>query len=190
MKKDKLSQIWNSQTYDSFIENPDHIIKKAKKQRSGQFISIAVMSITVLILLIYAAYYVGNNWSNFTFGIVLMITSLTFRIILEFISLYRKESQLISLDNRTFKKYLKKYYKIRLKVNYIITPMCFAIYIFGFIILLPYFKQMFSKGFYTYILISGCVSLFVISAIIINTIQKEHTFLNLLNRNQPFKVTK
>ena len=190
MKNDKLSQIWNSQTYDSFIENPDHIIKKAKKQRNRQFISIAVMSITVLILVIYATYYVSNNWNNFTLGIVLMISSLAFRIILEFISLYRKESQLVSLDNRTFKKYLKRYYKMRLKVNYIITPICFTIYIFGFIMLLPYFKQMFSKGFYTYILISGFVSLLVIAAIIINTIRKEHIFLNLLNRKQPANNTK
>ena len=182
MKNDKLSEIWNSQQYDSFIENPDQIIKKAKKQRNSQFISIAVMSTTVIILLIYTAYYVGYNWNNFTLGIVLMISSLAFRIVLEFVSLYRKENRLISLDHRSYKKYLKRYYKIRLKVNYIITPICFAIYVFGFTMLLPYFKQMFSKGFYTYILISGIVSFLVIAAIIVNSVRKEHNFLNLLNR--------
>ena len=182
MKNDKLSQIWNSQTFDSLIEHPDYIIKKAKSQRNGRFISIAVMSTTLLVLLIYAAFYVGNNWNSFTLGIVLMISSLAFRIILGFISLYRKESQLISLDNQAFKKYLKRYYKIRLKINYIITPICFITYILGFIMLLPYFKQMFSKGFYTYILISGFISLLAIAVIIINTIRKEHIFLNLLDR--------
>jgi heme exporter protein D/uncharacterized protein YeeX (DUF496 family) len=182
MKNDHLSQIWNSQDYESFIESPDHIIEKAKKQRNRQFISIAVMSVTVLILLIYAAYYVGNNWNSFTLGMVLMISSLSFRIILEFVSLYRKENQLISLDNRSFKKYLKKHYKVRLKINYIITPLCFGIYVFGFTMLLPYFKQLFSKGFYTYIIVSGIVSLLAIAVIIIKTILKEHRFLNQLNR--------
>ncbi len=182
MKNDQLSQIWNSQKYDSIIERPDQIIKKAKKQRNSQFISIAVMSITVIILLIYAGYYISNNWNNFTLGIVLMISSLAFRIILEFVSLYRKESQLVSLDNRSYRKYLKSYYKIRLKVNYIITPICFAIYIIGFTMLLPYFKQMFSKGFYTYIIISGIVSFIVIAVIIIKSVIKEQNFLSQLNR--------
>ncbi len=182
MKNDQLSQIWNSQKYDTIIERPNQIIKKAKKQRNSQFISIAVMSITVIILLIYAGYYIGNNWNNFTLGIVLMISSLAFRIILEFVSLYRKESQLVSLDNRSYRKYLKSYYKIRLKVNYIITPICFAIYIIGFTMLLPYFKQMFSKGFYTYIIISGIVSFIVIAVIIIKSVIKEQNFLSQLNR--------
>ena len=181
MKNDILSQIWNSQKSDSIITSSDQIIKKANKQRNGQYISIAVMSVTALILLAYAVYYVGNNWNTFTLGMVLMISSLTFRIVLEFISLYRKENQLVSLDNRSFKKYLKKYYQIRLKVNYIITPVCFAIYTFGFTLLLPYFKEMFSRGFFLYIVISGIVSLIVIAAIIANTIRKEHGFLNSLN---------
>lgn len=182
MKNDKLSQIWNSQTYDSTIESPDQIIKKAKKQRNSQYISIAIMSITVIILLIYAFYYVGNNWNRFTLGMVLMISSLSFRIILELVSLYRKENRLVTLDNRSFKKYLKKHYKLRLKVNYMITPICFAIYVYGFTMLLPYFNQMFSESFYTYILISGIISLFIIAVFIIKSILKEHNFLNLLNR--------
>lgn len=182
MENDKLSQIWNSQKNDLLLENPENIIKKANKQRNGQFISIIVMSITVIILLIYAAYFVGNNWNKFSLGMVLMISSLSFRIILEFISLYRKESHLVSLDSQSFNKYLKRYYKMRLKVNYIITPICFAIYIYGFTMLMPYFKRMFSEGFYTYILISGIVSFIVIAVIIIKGILKEQNFLNLLNR--------
>ncbi|MBS2101143.1 hypothetical protein [Carboxylicivirga linearis] len=190
MKNDILSQTWNSQKSDSVIASPDQIIKKANKQRNSQYISIAVMSVTVVILLTYAIYYVGNNWNTFTLGMILMISSLTFRIALEFLSIYKKEHQLISLDNHSFKKYLKKHYQIRLKVNYIITPVCFAIYTFGFTLLLPYFKQMFSRGFYLYIVISGVVSLVVIAVIIVNTIRKEHSFLNSLNKNNGSNKTK
>ena len=181
MENDKLTQLWNQNKDNSTIADTETIIKKAKKQRYGQFIAIAVMSLTVLILLIYSIYYINNQWNDFALGLLLMISSLTFRIILEFVSLYQKENQLISLDSISFKKYLKKHYKLRLKVNYIITPICFAIYVFGFTKLLPYFKQAFSEGFYTYILISGIVSLFVLALIIVKNILKENDFLKKLN---------
>ena len=141
------------------------------------------MSITVLILLIYTIYCISNEWNDLMLGLVLMISSLTFRIFLEFISLYRKESQLVLLDNLAFKKYLKKHHKTRLQVNYIITPICFAIYTFGFTRLLPYFKQAFSEGFYSYVLISGIASLFVLALIVVRSILKESEYLNQLNKN-------
>lgn len=177
MKNNKLDQIWDSQTKHSVSIPPKFIIKKAKKQRREQFISILVMSITVGILIVYAVYYALGNWSNFTLGLVLMISSLAFRILLEFFSLYKKENQLISLDSLSFQDYLRKHYRLRLKVNYFITPLCFAIYVYGFLKLLPYFKQEFSNGFYNYIVISGFVSLFIIVLIIINSVLKESKFL-------------
>lgn len=180
MKQDKLTHLWNSQQHHLIDEHPELIIKKAKKQRSGQYISITVMSITVLILMVYAAYYIGGQWSSFSLGLVLMITSLTFRIVLEFNSLYRKENQLITLDSASFKKYLKRHHQLRLMVNYIITPICFAVYIFGFTKLLPYFKQIFSASFYLYLLISGFGSLVVIGLIIIRSVLRERAFLKKL----------
>jgi len=182
MKNDTLTKIWNSQRNDSPFTNPDNIIKIAKKQRTRQFVSIAIMSITVIVLVIYAIYYISSQWNNFNLGLLLMISSLTFRIILEFVSLYRKESQLISLDNISFQEYLKRYYRLRLKVNYIITPLCFVVYLYGFSKLLPYFRREFSDGFYTYLLVSGFVSLFVIAIIILKSIVKENNFLKQLNR--------
>ena len=182
MNKDKLSEIWNSQDTTLSLEKPESIIKKANKQRNTQFISIAVMSTTVLILIAYATYYLKFNWTSFTLGLVLMISSLSFRILLEFITLYQKENKLISLDNRLFKKYLKKHYKLRMRINYIVTPICFFLYVYGFVLLLPYFKQIFSKGFYLYLLISGFASIFVIGIIVIRTVKNESNFLKHLNQ--------
>ena len=176
MENDQLSQAWNSQKDMSSLTSPDQIIKKAKKQRNRQFIGIAVMSITVLVLLVYIIYSIINQWNDLMLGLILMISSLIFRVALEFVSLYRKESQLVALDNQSFKAYLKSYHSIRLKVNYIITPICFAVYIFGFVKLLPYFKQAFSESFYQYILISGFASLFVVALIFVNSKLKECHF--------------
>ena len=180
MKNDNLSQIWKSQENDLSLDKPDLIIKKAKKQRNGQFITIAVLSVTLIILISFTITYANGNWNNFTLGLLLMISSLAFRVIIEFISMYRKESRLIALDNVAYQKYLKAYYRMRLKANYIITPLCFGVYIFGFTLLLPYFKKEFSVGFYNYILISGIVSLVIVALIIINSIAKEHRFLRQL----------
>lgn len=180
MKNDNLSQIWKSQPSDLSLDGPDNIIKKAKKQRNGQLITIAVLSVTLLILISFTIKYANSNWNNFTLGLLLMISSLAFRVIIELIGMYRKESQLIMLDNVAYQKYLKAYYRMRLRTNYIITPLCFGVYIFGFTMLLPYFKKEFSEGFYNYILISGTVSLVIIAAIIINSLVKEHRFLNHL----------
>ncbi|MEQ5790719.1 hypothetical protein J4E06_06630 [Muricauda sp. NFXS6] len=182
MKNDDLSQIWKSQNSDLTLDKPDNIIKKARKQRNGQFATIAVLSITIIILMAFAIKYASSDWNNFTLGLLLMISSLGFRVIIEFVSIYRKESQLIALDNRTYQEYLKKYYGIRLKANYIITPICFGVYILGFTMLLPYFKSGFTEGFYNYILISGIVSLAVIALIVIKSVLREHLFLKQLNR--------
>ena len=180
MKNDQLSEIWESQNTDLPLLSSKDIIKKAKKQRNGQFITMVVLSVTLVLLVFYAGKYAFGHWNNFALGLTLMISSLSFRLILEFVTIYRKENQLISLDNASFLRYMQKYYRSRLKINYIITPLCFAIYIIGFIKILPYLKREFSEGFYTYIVISGIISLVVLAIIIINGVIKELQLLGQL----------
>jgi len=138
------------------------------------------MTVTAMILIIYAFYFAFKQWNSFNLGLMLMIFSLVFRIILEFYSIYRKESRIISMSHKSYHTYLKKYYKIRLWINYLVTPVCIAIYIIGFCLLLPYFKDYFSAGFYTYILISGILSILFATAIIMYSIIKEQRFLKQL----------
>ena len=182
MENDNLNKLWETQANDGSSFNPKDIITKAKQQRYRQYISITVMSLTVAILITYTFYYAFNQWNTFNLGLILMISSLTLRIILEFYSLHRKEKQLISTTQKSFYSYLKKYYKTRLLINYIITPVCIGVYVFGFYLLLPYFKEYFSKGFYTYILISGIISIAVVIAIIVNSTIKEQRFLKQLHK--------
>ena len=120
--------------------------------------------------------------NTFNLGLILMVTSLTLRIILEFYSLYRKENQLISMTQKSYHAYLKKYYKARQMVNYVITPICIAVYIFGFYLLLPYFKKYFSNGFYTYIIVSGVISLIFVIVIIVKSTITEQRYLKQLHK--------
>lgn len=181
MENDNLNKLWETQDNAISNFNPRDIITKAKKQRNGQYISIAVMSLTVVVLISYTFYYAFNPWSSFNLGLMLMICSLIFRIILEFNSVYRKEKNLISMNHKSYHAYIKKYYQIRLAINYVVTPLCIMIYIIGFSLLLPYFKEYFSKGFYTYILVSGIISIFIVIAIIVYGTIKEQRFLKELN---------
>jgi hypothetical protein len=85
------------------------------------------------------------------------------------------------MNQTSYHAYLKKYYRIRQIINYSITPLCIALYSIGFYFLLPYFKEIFSEGFYIYIIISGVISIIVVRTIIIYSIKKEQRFLEYLN---------
>ena len=52
MENDNLNKVWDSQKEHSLDLNPKAIFFKAKKQRVGQFISISIMSLTVVLLTI------------------------------------------------------------------------------------------------------------------------------------------
>ena len=182
MENDHLNKLWDIQTTEISNFSPTDIITKAKKQRNSQYISITVMSFTAVVLIIYAFYYSFNQWNTFNLGLILMISSLTVRIIIEFYSLHRKEKKLISMSQKSYHAYLKKYYRTRQVINFIITPVCVTVYIYGFYMLLPYFEEYFSKGFYTYIIVSGVISLLVVMAIIVQNIIKEQSFLNQLHK--------
>ncbi|TCK67842.1 hypothetical protein DFQ05_1624 [Winogradskyella wandonensis] len=184
MENDNLNTIWNKQNDSLQIDSPSKLIKIAKNQRKGQILSLAIMATTVVVLIAFTIYTKTNQWNDFALGLTLMISSLFFRIILEMFTLFRKDNQLVSLDSKTYQDYLKKHYKDRLTINYIITPLCFIAYVYGFIKLLPFFKVEFSNGFYTYILVSGIVSLLVILYIIIKSILKENRFLQELKQKK------
>jgi hypothetical protein len=182
MENDNLNKLWKTQGNDILKYSPQDVITKAKKQRNGQYLTITILSTTVIIIVIYAFSFALNRWNAFNLGLILMASSLTLRIILEFYSMYRNERHLISMDHKSYHIYLKKYYRIRLMVNYIVTPVCIVLYIVGYTLLLPTFEKYFSKVFYSYILLFGIISLFIIVAIIIYSISKEQRFLRHLNK--------
>lgn len=180
MNNDILNKIWNENKSSQTIPRPSAIITKANQQRRKQNIGLIVMGITALILIVYAAFYLPNSFNSFSLGLILMVASILLRIIVEMYSKLQKASKIASMDTKTYNLYLKKYYKWRMKINYILTPVCFAVYCYGLYLLFPYFKREFSNGFYVYLMVSGAVSLVVVGAIIMNQIIKETRFLRLL----------
>lgn len=180
MENDILNKIWDKENHENSLHNSKEIKSLATKQRASQKIGMIIMSLTLVIITVYAIIYLPENFNTFSLGLLLMITSMLARIAIEWYSRLRKAKQLVALDYKAFNSYLKQYYKMRLRVNYIITPLCFAIYCYGLYLLFPYFKRVFSEGFYTYLIVSGIVSLVVIAIIIINQVVKERRFLKEL----------
>ncbi|MEM8583229.1 MAG: hypothetical protein AAGF87_03110 [Bacteroidota bacterium] len=180
MANDELNRVWKSQETDEKLELPDRIIAKAKKHRQKQIIGIVVMSVTVLILVLFTLHYITSYKNDFALGLMLMISSLIFRVILEFAYLLKVENKIVSLDSKSYRSYLKKHYQSRMKINYVVTPLCFGLYIYGFAKLLPFFKKEFSAGFYTYILVSGGISFILLIGLIASSILKENRFLQIL----------
>ena len=74
------------------------------------------------------------------------------------------------------------YYKRRIKTHYIITPIILIFYIVGFVILLPFFRESLSSGFYTYIKVSAIVLLFGLGFLIKKQVQKELNILKEISR--------
>ena len=91
MNKDLLNQLWSQQPESRNTLSAQDIITKADRQRKGQYLSTAIMSITVLIVIGYAIYFATGKWNNFTIGLLLMIGSLLSRIVLELLSIIKKE---------------------------------------------------------------------------------------------------
>lgn len=182
MENKELSNIWSAQAQELPVINSKLIIQKATMQRRNQKIGIAVMALTVAILVAYMLWQFTQELNNFMVGLFLMITSLVVRIAIELNASLNKINNLVKLSTSDFTSYLKRFYKWRKTTHYVITPSCFTMYVIGLTMLFPYFKEAFSSGFYTYLIVSAVGSLLVIAFIIYKQVRKELAFLTDLQK--------
>jgi glucan phosphoethanolaminetransferase (alkaline phosphatase superfamily) len=157
--------------------------QKAKQVKTKQLITIAILSITVLVIIWYFATYAGTTFNRFSIGLLLMIVSLLIRIVIEYISYRKLHKYDVRADFQTYTQQLTAYYSKRRVIHLIITPLLFAAYVIGFVLLLPVFQELFSKGFYLYILVSGIVSFVVLAFVIIKSNKRELKLLAHLKQS-------
>ncbi|MFK7781174.1 hypothetical protein [Psychroserpens sp.] len=149
------------------------IIKRISFLKKKQQIANIVLSITVLILVVFFFYINAYSHALVSFALFLMISVLLVRIILEYLSMSKLNKLDVTTNVTSFKQDITKYYKNRLKTHYIFTPIILILYIVGFIILMPFFKDNLSHGFYIYISISGIFVLLILGFFIGIQIKKE-----------------
>ncbi|SFZ90058.1 hypothetical protein SAMN05428642_101717 [Flaviramulus basaltis] len=178
---ENLKNDWQNQSTQIPTDDGIKIISnKIKALKSKQRITNIVLLATVAILVFFFFYVAAYTQSTATWGLILMILPLLVRVIIELLSIKKLDKLNKGIDFKSFKIKLESYYKSRKQVHFVLTPVVFAVYVIGFIMLLPNFKQALSSGFYNYILVSSVVIILLLAFFIIKEIKKELLFLNEL----------
>lgn len=151
---------WHSQPDIEGTNNGlEKVYKKTSALKKRQQIANIVLGLTVAILISFYFYVKAYLEFKATLALGLMIIGLIARIVLELFSIYSLKNMNYNIDFNSFKQNLLGYYKRRISTHYVITPIILALYIIGFLMLMPYFKSGLSSGFYNYIKVSGAVVL-------------------------------
>lgn len=178
-----IKQQWTQREIPLPQENAfQSIIEKSKNIRNKQRIGQWVLGITVLVLIAFFYYISAQKNSQLFLGLGIMIGSLLLRIGIEFIAMIKKTHLPVDRDMKSYTQRLIRFYTKRKYIHFIITPMLFISYIVGFLMLLPSFKQEFSAGFYTYILISSTLVFIALAMLIGYQIKKELSVLKEIMR--------
>lgn len=153
-----LQSIWTNQ--EATIQKPsEEVIRESnrlqKKLINGKRWTVAILSTTVLVCVCFMFYISAHKFTQVFIGIGLMISSLTVRVVIELVSMqrFRKIKEIVSF--RECSRDLIKFYQWRKKISYVFVPIIFTLYVIGFVLLLPSFKESLSTGFYNYVLFSG-----------------------------------
>ena len=158
------------------------ISKKAKAIRLKQNITKIILSFTVVILVGFFIWVSAYKHTTILIGALLMVGSLTIRIIIEMLGTFKTYNKKSSISFMKFKDEMKKYHQKRLQIHYIVTPILFTLYVIGFIILLPFFKEALSNGFYVYVKYSSVVIFIILGLFIYRQIKKELHILKELEQ--------
>lgn len=182
-----LEQAWQQQSGKGAQRPmPEQLMQlseeQAKQVKSKFRLTIGLLSLTVFILISYFATYADLSFTSFSIGLLLMIVSLTIRIVLEWVSTLQFQQLDRLLDFSTFLQQSTAFYSKRRILHLVITPLLYATYIIGFVLLLPVFKQEFSNGVYLYFVFSGFGSLLVLAWFIYKANRKELSVLKKLQR--------
>lgn len=158
------------------------IIEKSKQLKKKQRISQIVLGVTVVILLLFFFYVSAYKNTQVFWGLGIMMGSLVIRMIIEYFSIQKMEKIPSHENMKHYNQKLISYYKGRKFIHFLVTPLLFGIYIFGFILLLPSFEISLSPGFYTYILVSSVFVFVALAILIMVQVIKELNILRKLLR--------
>ncbi|HEV3252550.1 MAG TPA: hypothetical protein VGZ71_16435 [Puia sp.] len=182
---DDIQDAWNQQRGPEIRSSqPEGLIllaeKNTQKIKAKQFWTIVILGVSIFFFSWYSLVYIGFRFSWFHAGLALMFISLLLRLIIEYRSYISFRSIDIRSDFTNYKMRIIEFYRRRMKIHYLLTPIMGGAYISGFMLLLPVFKKSFSTGFYWYIVISGWILLILFTAMLIRQIKKEMKLLDFL----------
>ncbi|WP_298899876.1 hypothetical protein [uncultured Psychroserpens sp.] len=175
--EDLKSQWKNQPQQDIPSDGSESILKKLGGIKRKQIITNVILGATVLILIVFFTYIKAYNSGLISFALSLMIGSLLVRIGIEYFSIKKLKAIDITVSASVFSKNMVSYYKKRIRIHYIATPIIILAYCIGFVLMLPSFEKHLSSGFYTYIVFSSIIILVVMVFFIGKQIKKELSIL-------------
>ena len=176
LKKQWKEQLQQQPSNLDFIELKKAITGVKRKQGITNLVLLA----TVAVLIAFFVYIGAYTKSDVAWALGVMIAVLLLRVLIEVLSINKLRKMEVTEDAETFKTNLQHYYKKRLQVHYVLTPLILGAYSFSFWTLLPDFKASLSNGFYTYIVSSALVLLVLFILLIGKEIRKELAALKAL----------
>ena len=132
----ELSNQWEKQSATQHLKSTNF-----QPLKRGNRITIAVLSVTVLILLAYTIYVFNPEYLIFDLGLSIMIGSVVVRIILEIFSLLSSNRLSPQYSMSAYHSQLHKYHAQRLSIHRVWTPVLLITYWAGFVFLIPTFRQ-------------------------------------------------
>ena len=179
-----LQNIWDQQAASNIKPAANDVIEKAeahtKKIKRNHLWTRIILSLTAIILIAYYIWVGAYKQTVFSFGLGIMITMLVVRIALEWRSARKFENLKTDVPLIEYSRQAQRFYQWRKKIHYIFTPIIYLTYVAGFTLLLPVFKENFSKGFYLYILVSGFGFLLFFGVMLVRIIKREVKLLDFL----------
>ena len=171
---DNLKNEWKKRVLPESQKNGyKEVIQRGNLIRKKQTIGQVVLSITIILLIVFFFYISAHKNAQVSLGLMIMIGSLIIRVAIEFIFKFKANNHHFTEGVVKFNNTVVRYYRSRLYINYLITPLLFVSYIIGFILLLPGFKESLSTGFYTYIVYSSWIIFGLLAMFIFIQIRKE-----------------
>lgn len=176
---DDIKSHWRDQPKSKApINGAKLILERIDFLKKKQQIMNIVLLVTIAILIWFFIYIKAQRNIIVSAGLLLMIGSLIIRIVIEIFSIKKLTRMDVTKDAVAFKNDMIIYYKKRIQTHYIVTPIVLIIYAIGFVILVPFFKQALSYGFYLYIVTSAIVVLLIMIMFIARQIKNELSLLN------------
>ncbi|KAB8151366.1 hypothetical protein EZY14_018690 [Kordia sp. TARA_039_SRF] len=157
-----IQNTWQQQSEQHNIPDFTPTQQKLKKIRKGQRITQLILSITGIVLISFFFYISAYKFSGTLLGMSLLISVIVIRVWIEIRSQQklRKMNVLLSLED--FKTQLISYYEQRKKLAFTTIPVLLLVYNIGVGIMMYYFYQYLSRGFFYYITISYVVSFVIL----------------------------
>ena len=178
---EKLQHIWSNQPDEKTVQtSAENSIRKINSIQKGYKITRLILALTAMVLFGFYLYIQGYKNTTINFAFAMMGCALFTRIGIEFWCRHKLNAINPGKDVDHYKNEVIVYYKNRNYVHYLVTPATLALYITGFAMLLPFFKESLSPGFYLYIVVSFVILSIVGTVFFIIDIKKEQKMLKEL----------